>query len=435
MSYFSKFKIKRIIKKLLFILPNIIGIIIAPFFVIFIRLLKSKRLIRYGFILSSRVGHLIGNMDTYLCYKSQGLQDDDLYKKYKTIHIFYCQEDVCNKEILNKLKKKVIILPRFLLHWVEQFDVFLDKFIKSKRIHEIGCYDDVSGKLSFKSNKVPYIERDFNGYYNNIQNFYLGEKDLDIGNSIFKELGINSEKKIICINARDTEYLNQIYPDNDWSRHDYRTFDIEYFNETIKYLIRNNYFVIRAGSIAAKESTIIDENFLDYPFCNFKSDLLDLYIAHKCSLLISTSSGLDNIYSSFRKPILWPSLFPIKDIRSSSDSYMASFRHLEREDKTKLTFKEVLNLNLDYCYNSSLLKKNNLFLSKPNSIDIMETTKDMLNHLNHNYEFSDKEENLKNKFFEIFENSNYFNNFQRFHKKINFKVSKYFLNQNEWWLS
>ena len=98
--------------------------------------------------------------------------------------------------------------------------------------------------------------------------------------------------------------------------------------------------MIRVGSIAAKESTIIDENFLDYPFCNFKSDLLDLYIAHKCSLLISTSSGLDNIYSSFRKPILWPSLFPIKDIKSSSDSYMASFRHLEREDKTKLTFKK-----------------------------------------------------------------------------------------------
>ena len=27
--------------------------------------------------------------------------------------------------------------------------MFLDKFINSKRIHEIGCYDDIKGKESF----------------------------------------------------------------------------------------------------------------------------------------------------------------------------------------------------------------------------------------------------------------------------------------------
>ena len=123
MIFLSKNKIKRIIKKLLFVLPNLIGLILAPFLIIFIRSFKSIILIRYALIQSSRVGHFIGNIDTYLSYKSKGMQDNDLEKKFKTIHIFYLQEDVCNKEILKKIKKKLIILPRFILHWVEQFDV------------------------------------------------------------------------------------------------------------------------------------------------------------------------------------------------------------------------------------------------------------------------------------------------------------------------
>ncbi len=435
MSHLSKIKIKRILKKIFFIIPNLIGIILAPLFVIFIRSFKSIVLIRYALILSSRVGHFIGNMDTYLCYKSKGLQDEDLDKNYKTLHVFYYQEDVCNKEFSKKLRKKVIILPRFILHWVEQFDVYLDQFLKSNRIHEIGCFDKNGGKLSFSSNRVPYIERDFNGFYEDTKNFFLDDREIEIGDSTFKSLGIDKEKKVVCIYARDPEYLNQTYPDNDWSRHDYRNFDIEYFNDTIMHLINNNFFVIRAGSLAQIKSTIINKNFLDYPFCEIRSDFFDLYIAHRCSFLISTSSGVDDIYQSFRKPILWPSLFPIKDVKSSCHLHMAAFRHIEDKDNNKLTFKEILDLGLEYCYKSTLLEKNNLYLSKPDPADLMETTKDMLDYLNDNNNFSEKDLQLKSKFFNIFENSNNFNKLQRFHKKINFQVSKYFLNKNEWWLN
>ena len=31
-----------------------------------------------------RVGHFIGNIDTYLSYKFKGMQDNDLEKKFKT---------------------------------------------------------------------------------------------------------------------------------------------------------------------------------------------------------------------------------------------------------------------------------------------------------------------------------------------------------------
>ena len=85
---FIKNKIKRIIKKLLFVIPNLIGIILAPFLIIFIRSFKPIILIRYALIQSSRVGHFIGNIDTYLSYKFKGMQDNDLEKSLK-LYIYF----------------------------------------------------------------------------------------------------------------------------------------------------------------------------------------------------------------------------------------------------------------------------------------------------------------------------------------------------------
>ena len=229
--------------------------------------------------------------------------------------------------------------------------------------------------------------------------------------------------------------MSETYPNNDWSRHDYRNIDFKYFKKTAEYLINNNFFVIRVGSLADKKSDLKNENFLDYPFSNYKSDFMDLYIAYKSYLLISSSSGIDDIYQSFRKPILWPILFPIKDIRSSNKFYMSGFRHLQDKSGNKLTFKEILKLNLDYCYNEALLRKENLHLCEPDEQEILDITKDMLKLLNNNYVLTQNEKNLELKFFRIFNKSGFFNKYQRFHRKINFTVSKSFLNNNSWWLN
>ena len=435
MKNYKKNKFKRLLKKIFLILPNFFGIIISPLIVFLIRILKPLILVRYGFIISTRIGHFVGNTDLYLSFRSLGLQDSDLFKKYNTLHIFYCQDDICNKFFYKKLKKKIIILPRFILHWVEQFDVFLDKFINSKRIHEIGCYDDIKGKDSFFSNKVPYLERDFNGHFENTQNFNLTEKEIKIGENILKELGYNQNKKIICLYARDNAYLNETYPNNDWSRHDYRNIDFKYFKKTANYLINNNFFVIRVGSLAEEKSDLDNDNFLDYPFSKHKSDFMDLFIAYKSHLLISSSSGIDDIYQSFRKPILWPTLFPIKDIKSSNKFHMSGFRHLQLKNGNKLTFKEVIKLNLDYCYNESLLRKENLSLCEPDEQEILDITKDMISLLSNNYILTQNEMYLEKKFFQIFNNSSFFKEYVRFHKKINFRVSKSFLKNNSWWLN
>ena len=116
--------------------------------IIFIRSFKPIILIRYALIQSSRVGHFIGNIDTYLSYKFKGMQDNDLEKSLKLYIYFIYKKMFVIKKFLKKIRKKLIILPRFILHWVEQFDVLLDRFIKSNRIHEISVLIQMVEKMT-----------------------------------------------------------------------------------------------------------------------------------------------------------------------------------------------------------------------------------------------------------------------------------------------
>ena len=68
--------------------------------------------------------------------------------------------------------------------------------------------------------------------------------------------------------------MNKTYPNVDWSHHEYREFDIDLFRDTVEYLVKENYFVIRVGSLVNKELKIINENFLDYSTSGNVSDFL-----------------------------------------------------------------------------------------------------------------------------------------------------------------
>ena len=63
--------VNKILKKLLFLIPNLFGVIISPIIVFFIRIIRPFVLIRYGLILSTRIGHFTENLDLYLCYKKK----------------------------------------------------------------------------------------------------------------------------------------------------------------------------------------------------------------------------------------------------------------------------------------------------------------------------------------------------------------------------
>ena len=72
---------------------------------------------------------------------------------------------------------------------------------------------------------------------------------------------------------RDGAYLNKFIKNKDWSYHDYRNFPIKDLKKPFFIFIKNDYFVIRVGSISEGKLNISDKKYIDYSNSDIKSNL------------------------------------------------------------------------------------------------------------------------------------------------------------------
>lgn len=123
---------KLIISKLntlLYYISFSITILLFPIIFFFIKLIDVFYKIRFTEILSNRYGHLALNPEYYLVEKKEN------NKKKKYLDLF-CRSryGICNKELWNLWKKKIIILPRFL---IGPIIVIFNKIYKFQNPHTI----------------------------------------------------------------------------------------------------------------------------------------------------------------------------------------------------------------------------------------------------------------------------------------------------------
>ena len=92
-------KFLRLLKRLLVEVPSIL---IALPVVLFIRIIRPHKLIRFGEIRSDRIGHYVANTEIYLCERDLGIQNTDARD------FFYNSSNiVCNKQ-LKKMHARIL---------------------------------------------------------------------------------------------------------------------------------------------------------------------------------------------------------------------------------------------------------------------------------------------------------------------------------------
>jgi putative glycosyltransferase (TIGR04372 family) len=417
-----------LIKKINFlikIINYIIGFFIGVFLFLFIKLIYPFILIRFYNIVSTRLGHMLEDIDIYLSRKKNKLNNSDLKEHRNSIDIFYFRTKICNKYVAHLLKEKLLIFPHCIMYWVDKFDHYTIKYLRFKNIHIIG------DSIENDKNHPPLLNRDIHGTYNLDQNFYFNKKEISLGNKILKKMGINS--KYVCIYTRDNKYLNETYSYNDWSKHDYRNIDIDILIDTVKLLIEKDFYVVRVGKKAEKKMNFKNDKFIDYSFSNFQNDFMDVFLLGNCDFFISSSSGIDAIATAFRKDIVFPFLFPVMDTKSSTSKHFLAYRNLySNKLKRNLNFSEIIEKNFGYLDDEKILKKNDLKIVSPSSIEVSKIIEEYLNTKN-NYDYNNI---YASKFYKIFKSTNFLNNGTIYHHidNINFKVSQYFLKENDQWL-
>tara|TARA_B100001769_G_C22092190_1_gene589112 strand:- start:107 stop:1438 length:1332 start_codon:yes stop_codon:yes gene_type:complete len=398
-------------------------------FVIAIRVIRPFFLIRYAYIISTRIGHLTENLDFYLCAKKEKIFSPN--QKY--LDIFYLNTYVCNKFFLKLLKKKIIIFPRFIMHPVDKINRFFDKFIDSEDVHTIGRYK----KNLTLTPKPPWLNRDIYSFLRNHEpQFNFTFNEIEKGYSILNEMGINKSDKYVCLYSRDSKYLKTAYPSTNWSHHDHRDIDINHFIPSTKFLIDKGYKVVRIGNVVEKKMDFINKNFIDYPLTKYVQDFMDIFLQAKCSFTITTMSGIDNITSTFRKKLVFPCVCPIMDTKSSTEKHLVGYRHLiDKKTMKKLTLKEIIEKKLGYIFQDHE-KIENIGLEEINPENLKEIVEEMVLRENNDYIETDTSKELEKNFFLLFKKFPKSNPIEGlWHPEdIKFKISHSFLYKNQWWL-
>ncbi len=351
---------------------------LSPIIIIIIIFIYPIIHLRFSLQPSERIGEIATQMEVYLSEKK-------FFKNNKFFDIFILTDVISNKTYLELLKQKIFFIPNFITFPIYKvLNLLSYKFSFFKRFILHTKYQDKHFTIfRTKPNLIP------------------NESFINKGDSFLNDLGIPIDAKIVCLIVRDQEYLKKKFPNKDYSYHNHRNCNIQNFEEAIKIAIDNDYYVFRMGEVVENKLNIYNKKFIDYSSC-YRTDFLDIYLAYKCSFVVTTSTGWDNIPAfTFRKPVVFTNCAPIGDLLTYSPNFLFSFKLCFDTKKNRiLNLEEISKTGLSYCFNANQYKESYIELLENKPEEIKELVLEMINKLNNNIEYSDEDEKIQNKFWE-----------------------------------
>ena len=403
-------KLKKNIKKIIIFSLYLIASPILFFIYIIIRIISPLVFIRFGIIRSDAIGHFVFNT-SYNLKKNK--------KKNNYFDLFFLSSfPVANKYYLSIIKKKMKVFQFIKIYY------YFEKFINLKSKHLVDKELEYHGS------------RDLKGIFFNKENTHkFTVKENNMGYNFLKEKKINKSDRFICLNIRDNAYKKYYQNKNltiNFSYHDYRDSSLPNYIETIKFLIKKNYKIIRMGKKVNEKFPIENPNFIDYPFIKEKSDFLDIWLMANCFFTITTATGLDEVCTVFDKPMVIVNHLPYGDCRTGSNKRIELFKKLYDEKNEKfLSLKDQIKINLIHELNGHNYEKKNIKIIDNSSEEILEAVKEMEEMVANNkfeHEYNDIHQK---KFWNRLEE---WKDFRKYHGFIRPKISSKFLKENYKWL-
>tara|TARA_Y100000590_G_scaffold463246_1_gene629549 strand:- start:567 stop:1829 length:1263 start_codon:yes stop_codon:yes gene_type:complete len=281
-------------------------------------------------------------------------------KKLVILHVYSFQNllkyRVCNKSIFNDLnyyketnfEKSLRYILNFLIDKEFIFRRCFFLFIKRFTNKNLSRYNFpiIGIQQIFDDKYDQYMREKKFENYNKIKKFHIKKNNFDLNyeknlycKNKLKKFHIPYEK-LILVHVRDNNYRN------DKGRKSYRNSNINTYIESIKYLIKKGYFVIRAGRKPSKKINFKSKNFLDYSKLDTQEDIIDLYLMKKCKYFIGTQSGILDLAQLFYKPVLTTNMVEIYSKYPFKSNDRGIFKQVKRRgdlvkinDFVKLNFK------------------------------------------------------------------------------------------------
>ncbi len=357
---------------------------------------------------TNRIGEFCLENEAFL----DKIKNDKSYQNQNFILLSYQNEkDIANKTLYDMYRmvfKKHKNIYLFESNFINKyFQYLLDKkFIQKKYICKI---EQKSNAYELFTNKKPIIK--------------FTKKDIINGDKILKKLNIT--KPFVCVFARDSKYLDSTFEYHDWRYHDYRDADIDTYELAIKYLISKGYTVVRIGKVVNKKVSFKHTKYIDYPYSDFQSDFMDIFLISQCKFIIGGTSGLVDVSCAFSIPRIGVNHIPIDHSPYSSNKDIFIPKKLIYNNRY-IGLQEYLSIikNSDLSYwDSNTYKKLNLMIEDNTEDEILWLVKEYLG----DYSYNDEDRLNQRKYQKIHLKSEQF-------KEVLTNIGSDFLKKNSWFI-
>lgn len=402
---FIQSQIKEIQERgLLVLLPKVrmlLAMVPAVPVVLLVRVLRPAVVIRFGGLMSGRIGHFAANAEVYLCERDAGMHSS------RTFDIFYHTSPICNLQ-LKKMWDRTLHVSRFaypvdmLNRWLPggEKHVIPWRYNQDRDIHGLLAHTQVH--LSFS----PEEER-------------LGRESL-------RAIGIPDGSPFVCFHARDPAYLQSVFPNANWRYHDYRDSSIQNHIPAAKELTRRGYFAIRMGAVVKEALNTSNPRIIDYA-TKYRTDFLDIFLGAKCHFYLGDSCGLADIPMVFRRPLAIVNMIPLEYAPTwgPNDLFIPKKLWL-REERRFQTFREILDSGIGRFLESEQYEQLGIEVIENTPEEITAVAVEMDERLKGTWQTTEEDEELQRRFWALFEKYKS----PELHGKILSRIGTDFLRQN-----
>lgn len=343
--------------------------------VIMVRCARPLVLIRFGRLISARIGHFAMNTEVWLCKR-------DVSPPSKRVYDLFCLSGaVCNRQLLTMWSRVL-----FISSFVEPL-FRVNALLPGAAPHTLHLDTDwdPEGLLV----QVP-------------QHIHFTPEEEERGARELEEMLGDRSAQFICFDARDPRYLTEMYPDTDWRYHDYRDADIRHCLPAARKLVALGYFAIRMGAKVSSPLPETEPGIIDYATTR-RSDFMDIYLCAKCRFFMG-SSGLRITPNIFRRPAVFLNLVPLTHFWGVSPlNLVLPKKYWSRSEQRLLTFREILASDVGKYVRTEQFQQAGIKLLENTPDEITAAAMEMEQRLNGSWESTEEDEELHQRFLELFQ--------------------------------
>jgi putative glycosyltransferase (TIGR04372 family) len=228
----------------------------------------------------------------------------------------------------------------------------------------------------------------------------LTREDREFGWTQLAKFNIPKNSWFVSLHVRDAGYTAGSYLAKD-EYNAYRNADIDSYREAIEAIVQQGGYVIRVGDPKMKPLPEM-EGVLDYALSNIYSNRMDIFLFSQCRFFVGVASGPVLNPTLFGVPVVMTNYLPvIARPHANNCIFMPKLLWLNDENRYA-TFSEVLASELGRMYTSHGYTARNIGIVDNQPDDIKNAVLEMIDWLEDKMEYTEQDEQLQNRFNDIY---------------------------------